>query len=125
MKTNKFFLLISKLVLQKLIFKPKCGNEIMLYPVVFGWCDFFMEVSAVVLDAPSKQDYFLDSWNFSISIAVKKYDWVVNGEARKQIDEFMSQEHSFEEYCNVRERLAWFLTQYGYQTLVSLNVVSM
>ena len=80
----------------------------MLYPVVIGSCDFFMEVSAVVLDhdAPSKQDYFLDSWNFSVSIAVKKYDWVVNGEARKQIDEFMSQEHSFEEYCNVREHLA-------------------
>lgn len=40
--------------------------------------------------------------DFSYFVA-EKYDWVVNGEARKQIEGFMAQDHTFEEYCNVCE----------------------
>ena len=32
---------------------------------------------------------------------VEKYNWVVNGEAEKQVDEYMGEDHTFEEYCEV------------------------
>jgi len=32
---------------------------------------------------------------------VEKYEWIVNGEAQKKIDDYMEEDHTFEEYCEV------------------------
>ena len=32
---------------------------------------------------------------------VEKYSFIVNGEAKAEIEQYMSEEHTFEEYCDV------------------------
>ena len=36
-------------------------------------------------------------------LLVEKYDHLVNGEAQQEIDDYMAEEHDFEQYCEVCE----------------------
>ena len=41
-------------------------------------------------------------------IVVERYDYIVNGEAESEIQEFMAKEHSFEEYTVVdKSYISW------------------
>ena len=45
---------------------------------------------------------------FLLIFTVEKYNWIVNGDAQKQIEQYMTEEHTFEEYCTVSMvRLTW------------------
>ena len=37
---------------------------------------------------------------------MEKYSWIVNGEAQKQVEEYMEETHTFSEYCEVSD-IAW------------------
>lgn len=40
---------------------------------------------------------------FSLCSAVDKYSYVINGEAKDEIMKYMEEEHTFEEYSEVRQ----------------------
>lgn len=44
---------------------------------------------------------FITADILSLYFAVDKYDWLVNGTAQTQMEKFMREEHSFDEYTQV------------------------
>ncbi len=38
---------------------------------------------------------------------MEKYNWIVNGDAQKQIEQYMTEEHTFDEYCTVSMSKHW------------------
>lgn len=56
----------------------------------------------MVFKLPTREQLPVHNLLFVVYFEVKKYNWLVNGTAQTQVNTFLAEKHTFDEYTKVR-----------------------